>query len=274
MLKSLCPNPSHQSIIAMDEVAKRQGKMLLIKLPDALYQALHQADQSADSVQSLFDIGVLNVNEGTGDCEIQLNNALQKKLNQSSIRMKLQPLDSSEALYVFSVDGQGRAVLKCPVVQKMSIVPQGALMPVPDKPVPQPDTQMATYTVDPSAQDRNRRVLVFHLHPDQKMFTMMNSDVGAEVIARRERAEKRVRGDREDVKRRLFDLFHEKKYWKTKNLAEETDQPDQFVNEILSEIAIKVENGPHRKCWTLKPEYGGGESSDEGEDSTQKKRRF
>jgi transcription initiation factor TFIIF subunit beta len=106
------------------------------------------------------------------------------------------------------------------------------------------------------------------------MFTMLNSDVGAEVIARRERAEKRVRGDREDVKKRLFDLFHEKKYWKTKNLAEETDQPDQFVNEILSEIAIKVESGPHRKCWMLKPEYGGGESSDEDEDSLQKKRRF
>ena len=258
----------------MDEVAKRQGKMLLIKLPDALYQALHQADQSSDVSQSLFDIGVLNVNESSGDCEIQFNNALQKKLNQSSMRMKLQPLDASEALYVFSVDGQGRALLKCPVVQKMSIVPTSGQIPVPEKSAPMPDTQMVTYTVDQNVQDRNRRVLVFHLHPDQKMFTMLNSDVGAEVIARRERAEKRVRGDREDVKKRLFDLFHEKKYWKTKNLAEETDQPDQFVNEILSEIAIKVESGPHRKCWMLKPEYGGGESSDEDEESLQKKRRF
>jgi hypothetical protein len=217
---------------------------------------------------------VLNVHESSGDCEIQFNSALQKKLNQASMRMKLQPLDASEALYVFSVDGQGRALLKCPIVQKMSIVPQSGRFPVPEKAAPQPDTEMVTYTVDPNVQDRNRRVLVFHLHPDQKMFTMLNSDVGAEVIARRERAEKRVRGDREDVKKRLFDLFHEKKYWKTKNLAEETDQPDQFVNEILSEIAIKVESGPHRKCWMLKPEYGGGESSDEDEDSLQKKRRF
>lgn len=255
----------------MEEVAKRQGKMLLIKLPDFLYQALQEAEQAADPSQTLSDVGVLAVNEATGDCEIQLNSALQRKCKQTSVRMRMQPLDADESLYVFTVDGQGKAVLKCPLVSKMSIVP-GISLPRAEKAPTEPETEIGTYNIDTKTQEPMRR-RVFHLHPEQKLYTMMNSDAGAEIIARKERAEKRVRGDKEDIKLRLFDLFHRKKYWKTKALADETDQPDQFINEILSEIADKVEQGPHRKCWKLKAEYGGGESSGEEEDEPQKKRR-
>ena len=246
--------------------------MLLIKLPDFLYQVLQEVEQTAEPTQTLSDVGVISVNEATGDCEIQLNSALQRKCGQVAIKMHMQPLDQEESLYVFTVDGQGRAVLKCPLVSKMSIAP-GLKAPMIEKTVTEPETQIGIYNIDAKAQDPIRR-RVFHLHPEQKLYTMMNSEAGAEIIARKERSEKRVRGDKDDIKSRLFDLFHKKKYWKTKALADETDQPDQFINEILAEIADKVEQGPHRKCWKLKAEYRGGNSSgEEEEDEPQKKRR-
>jgi transcription initiation factor TFIIF subunit beta len=52
----------------------------------------------------------------------------------------------------------------------------------------------------------------------------------------------------------LANLFKEYKFWPLKRLKERTRQPEAFLREQLSQIAILVKQGSAANTWTLKPQ--------------------
>lgn len=52
--------------------------------------------------------------------------------------------------------------------------------------------------------------------------------------------------------------------WSFKQLVEETDQPAQWLKQVLEEVAIFNQRGPNAKLYELKREYrtGGGNHID------------
>ncbi|KAI0360070.1 hypothetical protein OH77DRAFT_1419465 [Trametes cingulata] len=55
----------------------------------------------------------------------------------------------------------------------------------------------------------------------------------------------------------LFRLFEQRARWSFKLLREQTQQPEAFLKEILTEIAFLHRTGEHRGTWELNPSYSG-----------------
>lgn len=53
----------------------------------------------------------------------------------------------------------------------------------------------------------------------------------------------------------LFNNFENYPYWSLKGLREQTKQPEQYLKEVLSDIAILNKKGPYNAMYELKPEY-------------------
>ncbi|CAL4961160.1 unnamed protein product [Urochloa decumbens] len=66
---------------------------------------------------------------------------------------------------------------------------------------------------------------------------------------------KRTRRNRTDMENILFKLFERQPNWSLKHLIQETDQPEQFLKEILSDLCVYNKRGPNQGTHELKPEY-------------------
>lgn len=53
----------------------------------------------------------------------------------------------------------------------------------------------------------------------------------------------------------LFAAFDKFPYWSFKGIVEHTNQPNQYLKEVLSEICILNKRGPYAGNYQLKPEY-------------------
>ncbi|KAL8722618.1 MAG: hypothetical protein Q9225_000924 [Loekoesia sp. 1 TL-2023] len=58
-----------------------------------------------------------------------------------------------------------------------------------------------------------------------------------------------------ELKDLIFECFREYTYWPIRALKERLDQPENYLRQVLDEVAQLVRNGPFANCWQLKPEY-------------------
>ncbi|XP_078167037.1 uncharacterized protein LOC144561889 isoform X1 [Carex rostrata] len=66
---------------------------------------------------------------------------------------------------------------------------------------------------------------------------------------------KRTRRDRREMEDIIFKLFERQPNWALKQLVQETDQPEQFLKEILNDLCVYNKRGPNQGTHELKPEY-------------------
>jgi transcription initiation factor TFIIF subunit beta len=66
---------------------------------------------------------------------------------------------------------------------------------------------------------------------------------------------KRTRRDRGELESIMFKLFERQPNWALKQLVQETDQPAQFLKEILNELCVYNKRGANQGTYELKPEY-------------------
>ncbi|PVH37973.1 hypothetical protein PAHAL_5G140500 [Panicum hallii] len=66
---------------------------------------------------------------------------------------------------------------------------------------------------------------------------------------------KRTRMDRGELEKNLFKLFERQPNWSLKQLMQETNQPEQFLKEILNTLCVYNKRGSNQGTHELKPEY-------------------
>ncbi|KAI3513262.1 hypothetical protein L1887_20591 [Cichorium endivia] len=66
---------------------------------------------------------------------------------------------------------------------------------------------------------------------------------------------KRTRRDRGELEDIMFKLFERQPNWALKQLVIETDQPAQFLKEILNDLCVYNKRGTNQGTYELKPEY-------------------
>ena len=69
---------------------------------------------------------------------------------------------------------------------------------------------------------------------------------------KKEKADMNVRRPRNEVESELYKLFHDQKYWKTKDLKDRVKQPWGWLQEILEDMCVKGDKGETRNQWCLK----------------------
>lgn len=75
---------------------------------------------------------------------------------------------------------------------------------------------------------------------------------------------KRWRDDWDEVIEKLCGLFEKNQFYRMKDLADLTNQPEEYIKLILQDIGKYNYNGPHRGMWQLKPEYSNYAEADSG----------
>lgn len=66
---------------------------------------------------------------------------------------------------------------------------------------------------------------------------------------------KRTRIERGDLELLVFKLFEQQAYWTLKQLVAETQQPEAFLKEVMSELCIYNKRGPNQGKYELRPEF-------------------
>ncbi|KAL9600529.1 MAG: hypothetical protein Q9179_003171 [Wetmoreana sp. 5 TL-2023] len=58
-----------------------------------------------------------------------------------------------------------------------------------------------------------------------------------------------------ELKDMIFNCFRKYEYWPMRALKAQLDQPENYLKQVLEEIAQLIRNGPFANCWQLRPEY-------------------
>ncbi|KAL5733449.1 hypothetical protein ACOSP7_032784 [Xanthoceras sorbifolium] len=66
---------------------------------------------------------------------------------------------------------------------------------------------------------------------------------------------KRTRRDRGEMEDIMFKLFERQSNWTLRQLIQETDQPEQFLKDILKDLCVYNNKGTNQGSYELKPEY-------------------
>lgn len=66
---------------------------------------------------------------------------------------------------------------------------------------------------------------------------------------------KAYRADKDVLRQALFNAFEKHQYYRLSDLQQLTQNPANYVKEILQEIAVYNTAPPHKSMWELKPEY-------------------
>ena len=222
----------------MEIVARNTNKAMIVRLPDELYSHLQNNPEkpgviSFNPTQKLLILEVPGVNKET-------------KVYSGRVD------EVDEGIHIFSVDSLKKASLKSTVAFKSILSPKISTISERLKLESANKPSEFEIKVGDVKDDKKNQKKTFKLHDNHKSFIMANSEMASQAGLRKKYKEKRVRGDPEKVREQLFELFERQSYWKTKALADETDQPESFLNDILQQIADKETSGQYRGCWKLK----------------------
>ncbi|CAH8363990.1 unnamed protein product [Eruca vesicaria subsp. sativa] len=116
---------------------------------------------------------------------------------------------------------------------------------------------------------KNRQIQVIdndrgvHMRP----MPLMNSFISKEkrkAVPVKQTDVKRTRRDRGELEGIMFNLFEGQPNWTLKQLVQRTDQPAQFLKEILNELCVYNKRGSNQGTYELKPEYKKAGEDDTG----------
>lgn len=99
----------------------------------------------------------------------------------------------------------------------------------------------------------------------------------SQLSANANSGERHARLERHELIDRIFTLFREKPYWGIPALKATLKQPDQWLREVLKDVAVQIREGQYVNMWELKKGWKddggaavkqdneGGEGEEEGE---------
>nr|XP_043635974.1 transcription initiation factor IIF subunit beta-like [Erigeron canadensis] len=111
---------------------------------------------------------------------------------------------------------------------------------------------------------KNRQIMVIdndrgmHMRPLPGMIGLIpanNKDKKKATVPVKAPEVKRTRRDRGELEDIMFKLFERQPNWALKQLVLETDQPAQFLKEILNDLCVYNKRGSNQGTYELKPEY-------------------
>ncbi|XP_057784596.1 uncharacterized protein LOC131001960 [Salvia miltiorrhiza] len=93
------------------------------------------------------------------------------------------------------------------------------------------------------------------MRPMPGMFDMKTSGSTEKKAQAKGSETKRTRRDPEEMEKIMFRLFEKQPNWTLKQLVQKTDQPEQFLKDMLKLLCVYNNKGANQGTYELKPEY-------------------
>ncbi|KAK2971504.1 hypothetical protein RJ640_020910 [Escallonia rubra] len=155
---------------------------------------------------------------------------------------------------VFSEASQGRVAIEGKVEHKFDMKPHNTNMEEYRKMCRERTNKSMIKNRQIQVIDNDRGV---HMRPMPGMVGLIasNSKDKKKAVPVKGSEVKRTRRDRGELEDIMFKLFERQPNWALKQLVQETDQPAQFLKEILNELCVYNKRGTNQGTYELKPEY-------------------
>ncbi|KAF3446384.1 hypothetical protein FNV43_RR11563 [Rhamnella rubrinervis] len=155
---------------------------------------------------------------------------------------------------VFSETNQGKASIEGKVEHKFDMKPHGENIEEYGKLCRERTNKSMIKNRQIQVIDNDRGV---HMRPMPGMVGLISSSSKdkKKTAPVKQSDMKRTRRDRGELEDIMFKLFERQPNWALKQLVQETDQPAQFLKEILNELCVYNKRGTHQGTYELKPEY-------------------
>lgn len=208
--------------------------MLGLKLPNSFYEALKQSKNLSGELR--FDPSSLELEikppPGCKNCKVKYFSRLE--IVQDTI--------------VFSVDSNRTPRFKGNIKYIGSLLQDQSTLPRIDT-LDLKENKPQICVNDPS--DEIPETKHFKLHELHDIYTMSNQDQAIDKKIRKILGFRLKKDSLLNVKTKILRLFNFQKYWKLKNLSDETGQPEYYIREIMKSIGKKVKTGPYTSYWEL-----------------------
>ncbi|XP_043712256.1 transcription initiation factor IIF subunit beta-like isoform X1 [Telopea speciosissima] len=153
---------------------------------------------------------------------------------------------------IFSETNQGRVAVEGKVEHKFDMKPHDDNIEEYGKLCRERTNKSMIKTRQIQVIDNDRGVL---MRPMPGMVGLPNSKDKKKATPVKGSEMKRTRRDRGELEDIMFKLFERQPNWALKQLVQETDQPAQFLKEILNELCVYNKRGTNQGTYELKPEY-------------------
>ncbi|CAI9753410.1 unnamed protein product [Fraxinus pennsylvanica] len=246
---------SHSDSSTTVDTAKAERSVWLMKCPPVVSKAWQSAAASADSppvAKVVVSLDLLS-SEEPSDLQFAMEMASSEVVNVP----KSYSLNMSKDIVpmcIFSEADQGGVAVEGKVEHKFDMKPHHANID---------EYRKLCRERTSKAMIKNRQIQVIdndrgvHMRPMPGMLGMTTSTSKdkkkiAPVKGPDVKRTRRDRGELEDI---MFKLFERQPNWTLKQLVQETDQPAQFLKEILNELCVYNKRGTNQGTYELKPEY-------------------
>ncbi|CAA7410926.1 unnamed protein product [Spirodela intermedia] len=155
---------------------------------------------------------------------------------------------------VFSESNQGKFMVEGKVEHKFDMEPHGDTIGDYRKLCRERTNKAMIKTRQIQVIDNDRGVLMRPM-PGMVGLIPSNSKDKKKITPAKGSEVKRTRRDRRELENIIFKLFEKQPNWALKQLVIETDQPEQFLKEILNDLCVYNKRGPNQGTHELKPEY-------------------
>ncbi|KAM5565024.1 hypothetical protein ABKV19_019181 [Rosa sericea] len=211
------------------DTAKADKLVWLMKLPQAVAKSWnsHPSSDPHPVAKVVLSLDPLETDE---------TSAVQFKMEVAPTEAGMKPKNYSMnmskdfiPMCVFSEGNQGKIAVEGKVEHKFDMKPHG--------------TNFEEY--GKMCRERTNKSMIKNrqIQDKKKPVPVKQSDV------------KRTRRDRGELEDIMFKLFERQPNWALKQLVQETDQPAQFLKEILNELCVYNKRGTNQGTYELKPEY-------------------
>ncbi|KAG6648558.1 transcription initiation factor IIF subunit beta-like [Carya illinoinensis] len=155
---------------------------------------------------------------------------------------------------VFSETNQGKVAMEGKVEHKFDMKPHGENIEEYGKLCRERTSKSMIKSRQIQVIDNDRGI---HMRPMPGMVGLISSTSKdkKKTVPVKQSDVKRTRRDRGELEDIMFKLFERQPNWALKQLVQETDQPAQFLKEILNELCVYNKRGTNQGTYELKPEY-------------------
>ncbi|KAL6504718.1 hypothetical protein OROHE_023476 [Orobanche hederae] len=237
------------------DTAKADRSIWLMKCPTVVSKAWQSSAASGDSppvAKVVVSLDLLQP-EDPSSLEFTMEMAGSEVVNMPK-SYSLNMCKDFIPMSVFSETNQGRAAVEGKVENKFDMKPHHANIE---------EYRKLCRDRTNKSMVKNRQVQVIkndrgeHMRPMPGMMGLITSTSKDKKKAVPVKATdmKRTRRDRGELEDIMFKLFERQPNWTLKQLVQETDQPAQFMKEILNDLCLYNKRGANQGTYELKPEY-------------------
>ncbi|KAK9265756.1 hypothetical protein L1049_007432 [Liquidambar formosana] len=243
------------------ETSKAERAVWLMKCPPVVARSLHTSPPSADAssensprpvAKVVLSIDPLRSNDDDSSPQFTMELAGTESGNVP----KCYSMDMSKdfiPMSVFSESTQRKISVEGKILNKFDMKPHNQNIESYGKLCRERTSKYMT---------KNRQIQVIgndygaHMRPMPGMIGLMASGLSdKKKIPVKASEMKRTRRDRGEMEGIMFKLFERQPNWTLRQLIQETDQPEQFLKDLLKDLCVYNNKGTNQGSYELKPEY-------------------